>query len=164
MTENYYQQAMGMISTYFAKPYRSDNIKAIWPEVKDMPEQAMNLAYKRVQQEFHHAALIPINRIKEIILQEGKRILTKQAEDREREAAEKKAQERGLNEVQPISSYDRECLKVVRAQMSDLEPQEKLKLIAALDKKYPNRGWKEVFMDVFKQMHKHGLIKADEAA
>ncbi len=163
MDRRYFDEGMGCISRYFAKPYKVENINAIWPDVRDYPNEAMNAAHKRVEVEYHASQLVAIGKIKDLIIIEGRKIQGKEAVEREQEAERQKREYRTLGQVQGLSEYEKDCLAAVRTMMDpDIDEIPKLTAIIHLERKYPGKGWREKYNLVFKDWHRQGLIKSED--
>lgn len=92
MDRKYFDEGLKHICAHFTKPHPAKVISSIWEEVKDYPNYAINATSKRVEQEYHPGQLVAIGKIKDMIIIEGKKILGKEAVEREREAEEAKRQ------------------------------------------------------------------------
>lgn len=181
MDRKYFDEGMNHICSHFAKPHPGKVINSIWDEVKDFSNHAINAASKRVEQEFHPGQLVSIGKIKDIIIIEGKKILGKEALEREREAEEAKRQ-RGehrrdntnyVDRLKADSEFAKERIDLLKLVITpDHDPGEVLKRVAALAKKHPEvtkdeHGREESWEATFKSLHKMYMArgwKAKEAA
>lgn len=182
MDRKYFDEGLKHICSHFTKPHPAKVIDSIWEEVKDFPNHAINATSKRVEQEFHPVQLVAIGKIKDIIIIEGKKILSKEAAEREREAEEAKRQ-RGehqrdstnyIEKLKADSEYAKERIDLLKLIITpEHDPEEVLKRIAGLAKKHPEvmvdekgkkDSWQEVFESVFHRYHKAGWRPEEVAA
>ena len=142
MERNFYNEAMAKISGHFRKPYRDCDIDAIWPVVQDLPAGSLVKTYQRVTTDYHPDALTPIGKIRDIIVQEGRKILEqasieRENEDRRQRKEEMKSLPSGHDE------HSRECCSFLGKVFSGkFTTAELLHMAEEGDKRFPGRGFK----------------------
>lgn len=136
-----FTEGMKMIGQYFGRPYKPESIKAIWEDVKDEPDAAMNKAFMRVEIDFHQAQVIPIARIRDMVLAEGKKIREAETVEREREAERTKAEER-KPWATPNDPHGKACAKFLQAAFSGQYSRDELRAMAEDgERQFPGRGF-----------------------
>jgi hypothetical protein len=124
-----FDEGMGEISRLFRKGYKTETVAAIWDAVKSEPDSAMTRAFYRVEVEFHPDQLVPIAKIRDIILQEGKKIREADTVRREQESAQMKKEE-AQPWAEPSTSYGKACASFLKAAFSGQYSREQLKAMA----------------------------------
>lgn len=136
-----FTEGMKMIGQYFGRPYKPESIKAIWEDVKDEPDAAMNKAFMRVEIDFHQAQVIPIARIRDMVLAEGKKIREAEITEREREAEQRKLDER-KPWAPPNDPHGKACAKFLQAAFSGQYSRDELRAMAEDgERQFPGRGF-----------------------
>jgi len=136
-----YAEGMKMIGQYFGRPFKPESIKAIWEDVKNEPDGAMNKAFMRVEIDFHQAQVIPIARIRDLILTEGRKIREAETTEREREAERTKAEER-KPWAPPNDPHGKACAAFLQAAFSGLYSHDELMAMAEDgERTFPGRGF-----------------------
>jgi hypothetical protein len=135
------------VGKFFGEDYKPEAIKAVQSPILVEPNAAMARAYQRVISEFPQRFLPPLSKIRDIILQEGKRIREAEAIQREQEAAQRKAEE-GRPMREPATPYGRACASFLVAAFSgNYSRAELLRMAEDGVKRFPGmtgfRGWVE---------------------
>jgi hypothetical protein len=106
-----------MIGKFFGEDYKPESVKAVQNVMMLEPVGAMVAAYSRAISEFPQRYLPPISKIRDIVLQEGKKIRELETQQREREAAEMKKEE-AQPIKEPSTPYGRACATFLAAAYS----------------------------------------------
>jgi hypothetical protein len=159
MRQQDFIDAMRIISKMFRRGYTDEQAAKIWPAIKDEPNAAIHAAVMKVETDFHPDMLVPIGKIRDIILQEGKHIREEQVQEREREAQRMKAEEkRTLYDYRPKGEFEKDAFECMIFCAGDAKPDEKLKRIAEMARKYPHREYSAVYRDTEAFYREKGLI------
>jgi hypothetical protein len=141
MQIDHYTQGMQMIGQYFGRPYKSDSIKAIWEDVKNEPDKAVDKAFIRVEIDFHQAQVVPIARIRDLILTEGKKI--REAEICQREQLAEKMKREEQKPWNPgADEHGKACAAFLTAAFSGQYSHDQLREMAEDgERRFPGRGF-----------------------
>jgi len=142
MERKWFDEGLAMISMMFRRPYKPETINAIWDAVKDEPGDAIVRSIKRVEVDFHPDALVPISKIRDIILAEGKKIREAQTVAREREAQRQKdAEAKSLPDGH--TEYSRAVCDFLNAALAGVD-RSKLRTMAQEGaRRFPRRGFEQ---------------------
>lgn len=135
------------VGKFFGEDYKPEAIKAVQSPILVEPNAAMAKAYQRIISEFPQRFLPPLSKVRDIILQEGKRIREAEAIQREQEAAQRKAEE-GRPIQEPATPYGKACTAFLVAVFSgNYSRDELLRMAEDGVKRFPGmtgfRGWVE---------------------
>lgn len=141
MERRVFDEGMVAISGLFRRSYQPGAIAAIWPDVCNEPSQAMTKAFFRIEVEFHSDALVPIAKIRDMILYEGSRI--REAEALQREVEAKRERLSQPTEVpKGHDEYSRACADFLKAVFSGRYTRDELAVKAAEgQQRFPGRGF-----------------------
>lgn len=129
------------IGKFFGEDYKDDAIKAVQSLILLEPNQAMVKAYNRVVSEFPQRFLPPLAKVRDIILQEGKKI-------REAEAIQREQEDRRQRTETPESlpkghtEYSRACCSFLKAAFGRYHTLDELRKMAEDgERRFPGRGF-----------------------
>lgn len=141
MKPEYFSDAMDMINSMFRRGYDAKAAASIWDAVRDEPDAAMVRAVKRIEMEFHPDQLVAPGKIRDIILQEGRKIRDREAEGRQREADRLKAEEAQPWKT-PVSVYGRAVVDFLSCDaMRDRDVEALRNTAEGCMKRFPGRGF-----------------------
>lgn len=143
MTQEEYRGFVRSLHTHYQKEYPRESLNRVWPKIKDQPAMAMFNAVDRLMLE-NTNSMPPLQRIIDVVIQEGDKIRQNQIAKREDEAAaEKKQFERGQQKAfSENSDIAKKSIYLIQAMLSDkLTRGEYLEGIRHLDNLYPSAGF-----------------------
>lgn len=139
MTSDYLKQGLNSIAGFFGGEYREEQIKMVAGALLPEPDNALREAYKRCCTEFN--TMPTIAKVRDIIIQEGKKIGEAQIVEREREAAQAKADER-RGWTPPKDEHGKACAAFLQAAFSGMYSHDELRELAeAGERQFPGRGF-----------------------
>jgi hypothetical protein len=134
-------EGLQMIGQFFGEDYKPDAIKAVQNAILLEPDAAMTSTYKRAVVEFPQRFLPPLSKVRDIIIQEGRKIREAETVEREREAERTKAEER-KPWAPPNDPHGKACAKFLQAAFSGMYSHDELRVMADEgEKKFPGRGF-----------------------
>lgn len=142
MERREFDECMSVVSAMFRRPYKLETIGAIWASVQAEPAGALVRMLNRVEVDFHPDALVPISKIRDIILAEGKKIREGEAAEREREAQRQKdAEAKSLPDGH--TEYSRAVCDFLNAALAGVD-RSKLRTMAQEGaRRFPRRGFEQ---------------------
>jgi hypothetical protein len=143
MTIEEYREFVKIIKDYYKKDYPKEALNRAWPQIKDEPTKAIFNAVDRLMLE-NTNNLPPLQRVVDLVRQEGAKI--RQAEIVEREEVareEKKSFERGQERAfKEDSGIAKKTVSLVQDMLAGKKTRgEYLEGIRDLDKNFPHAGF-----------------------
>lgn len=139
MNQQFLEQGIKAIAVFFNGEYKPESIRMISGALLPESDAALKEAYRRCITEFN--TLPPVARVRDIILQEGRKIREQEAIEREREAQRQKAYApKGLPDGH--NDYTRACCEFLQRAFSGRYTREELRPMAEKgEKQFPGRGF-----------------------
>lgn len=139
MTSEFLEEGLKSIAGFFGGEYKSEQIRMVQGALMPEPEKALRDAYKRCCTEFN--GLPTIAKVRDIVMQEGRKIREAEIVEREREAERTKAEER--KPWAPANDpHGKACAKFLQAAFSGQYSRDELRAMAEEgEKKFPGRGF-----------------------
>lgn len=139
MNYEFLEVGVNSIADFFGGKYKPEAVRMVSGSVLVESDVALKYAYKRCITEFNN--LPPIAKVRDIIIQEGKKIREQQAIEREEEA---KRQNKDMPRTLPSGSteYSRACCSFLKAAFSGYYDKSELRKMAIEgEKKFPCMGF-----------------------
>ena len=139
MTHEFISQGLKSIAVFFGGEYRPEQVNMVVGSLTPEPDGALREAYKRCCTEFN--SLPTIAKVRDIVIQEGRKIREDETVEREREAEKLKAEE-CKPWAPPNDPHGKACVKFLQAAFSEQYSHDELRKMAEDgERQFPGRGF-----------------------